>query len=88
MNRFRLRGTWEEDPAPIPFPAGRSAGADSGAHEAADAIDRRTDDRDAMSTDEVIEAVEGELDRLTLRIDELRAMVTPFPDGSDPDPAA
>ena len=29
MNRFRLRGTWEEDPAPIPFPRqvpGRAAG--------------------------------------------------------------
>ncbi|MEM8756242.1 MAG: hypothetical protein AAGF47_00480 [Planctomycetota bacterium] len=80
MNRFRLRGTWEEDPTPIPFPAGREAGAED--RPAPADTDRQ------MSTDEVIETVEGELDRLTLRIDDLRRMVMPFDDGNEPDPAA
>ncbi len=78
MNRFRLRGTWEEDPAPIPFPvsqAGRQAGAEA-------------DERDAPSSDEVIRGVEAEFDRISLKIDELRDMLTPYQGDTDPPPAA
>jgi hypothetical protein len=82
MNRFRLRGTWEDDPAPLPFPgvaAGRQAGApaDAASDTAADEI---------TPTDDVIRGVEAEFERASLKIDELRSMLEPF-DG-DPPPAA
>lgn len=80
MNQFRLRGTWEDDPAPLPFPAPHRAGRNAGA----------TEDRDTQSpvadTDSVIADVEAHLDRVTYKIDELRDLLTPF--DRDPPPAA
>ncbi|MGP1273622.1 MAG: hypothetical protein ACTS22_09845 [Phycisphaerales bacterium] len=86
MSRHRLRGTWEEDPAPLPFPsgaAGRSAGADE------DAPPQRFEpgDHAERSTDALIEGVEAEMERLNARFRELRSMLTPF-EGEDPPPAA
>lgn len=78
MNRFRLRGTWEDDPAPLPFPgaqAGRQAGATAD-----------TPSDEIASTDDVIRSVEAEFERASLKIDELRSMLEPY-DG-DPPPAA
>lgn len=82
MNQFRLRGTWEDDPAPLPFPAPLRAGRNAGA----------TEDRDTQSpvadtdSDSVIAGVEAHLDRVTYKIDELRDLLTPF--DRDPPPAA
>ncbi|MEL6499148.1 MAG: hypothetical protein AAF937_03275 [Planctomycetota bacterium] len=80
MNRFRLRGTWEDDPAPIPFPSGRDAGATetTGDH----AFDH------AATTDDVIRSVEAEFERASLKIDELRDLLSPFNGDTDPPPAA
>ena len=86
MSQHRLRGTWEDDPAPLPFPgsvAGRLAGSEdrTAAHRisSADAAD--------ASTDELIESVEREMDRISLRFRELQDMLSPFGD-EDPPPAA
>lgn len=83
MNRFRLRGTWEDDPAPIPFPgtaAGRHAGQ---AEQSGDA-----NLADAPTTDDVIRNVEAELERASFKIDELRDLLAPFDGDIDPPPAA
>ncbi len=80
MNRFRLRGTWEDDPAPIPFP-----GAFAGRH--AGKLDR-SDLADAPSADAIIRDVEAELERASLKIDELRELLSPFDSDIDPPPAA
>jgi hypothetical protein len=70
MNRFRLRGTWEDDPEPIPFPthqAGRHAGARTGpAH---------------LSTDELIASVGSELEAVSYRFEELRRLFDTNDDG-------
>ena len=86
MSQHRLRGTWEDDPAPLPFPgsvAGRFAGAGD------QVPSHRLSHADAAdaSTDELIDSVEQELDRISLRFHELRDMLTPFGD-EDPPPAA
>lgn len=68
MNRFRLRGTWEEDPAPIPFPreaAGRDAGA-AAPSPASDVPETKLSDR----TRELITNVDQDMDRLQIKFDE------------------
>lgn len=81
MNQFRLRGTWEDDPAPLPFP-GSAAGRDAGARGA-------TQDREpAATTEQVIAGVDKHLDRMSFKLDELRDMLTPFDGGGDPPSAA
>ncbi|GAB5497512.1 MAG: hypothetical protein Phyf2KO_25920 [Phycisphaerales bacterium] len=84
MNRFRLRGTWEEDPAPIPFPrdvAGRDAGAGEETSRASDIPETQLSER----TRELIENVDEEIDRLQLRFDEFRHLLeTEEPDYDGP----
>ncbi|MEM9165652.1 MAG: hypothetical protein AAGB48_01360 [Planctomycetota bacterium] len=87
MNRHRLRGTWEDDPAPIPFPgqdgaapAGRQAGGQD------DPVHPETQPADA-DTDGLIESVDRELDAASYRLDELRRLVTPFEDDDPPSAA-
>lgn len=70
MNRFRLRGTWEDDPAPIPFPTpqpGRNA-------------DGRTDPAH-LTTDGLIASVSSELEAVSYRFEELRRLFGPNDDG-------
>lgn len=86
MNRYRLRGTWEDDPAPIPFPGtrpGRQAGGTAEPQRHAQAADA-----DIPSTDELIDSVDSHLDRISYKIDELRQMLSPFDGETDPPPAA
>ncbi|RNC80392.1 MAG: hypothetical protein ED559_00835 [Phycisphaera sp.] len=74
VNRFRLRGTWEDDPAPIPFPrdvAGRDAGAGSTATRASQVPETQLSER----TRELIDNVDEEIDRLQLRFDEFRHLL-------------
>lgn len=77
MDRFRLRGTWEDDPAPIPFPAGRDA----------DAKPSRPDPAELSGT-ELSESVESELDFITYRFNELRELFGAGPDDDDSPTAA
>ena len=73
MNQFRLRGTWEEDPAPIPFPRqvpGRSAGDRS--RSPADSVPvTKLSDR----TRELMETVDEQFDRLQLNFNEFRELL-------------
>lgn len=85
MNRFRLRGTWEDDPAPFPFP-GALRGAQPGRRAGTEDQPRDIHLADAPSTDALIRNVEAEFERASLKIDDLRDMLTPF-DGDLP-PAA
>ncbi|HED54396.1 MAG TPA: hypothetical protein ENJ00_09405 [Phycisphaerales bacterium] len=83
MDHFRLRGTWEEDPAPIPFPrhiAGRDAGNAAS-----------TQTKPDIGVEHTIADVEQELDRLQLRFDEFKdlfdATLDGFDDGDHPSAA-
>ena len=86
MDHFRLRGTWEEDPAPIPFPrsvAGRDAGSSGST---------QTKPAEAVgAVDDTIAGVERELDRLQLRFDQFKdlfdASLEGFDDGDHPSAA-
>lgn len=74
MNQFRLRGTWEEDPAPIPFPrdvAGRNAGSGQRPSRASQIPETQLSER----TRELIETVDEEIDHLQLRFDEFRHLL-------------
>jgi len=76
VDHFRLRGTWEEDPAPIPFPrsvAGRDAGS-SGSTQTKPAPE---------AVDDTIAGVERELNRLQLRFDEFKDLFDASLEGSD-----
>ena len=86
MNRFRLRGTWEEDPAPIPFP-GRVAGRDAGVADtspAADIPETKLSDR----TRELMTNIDQDLDRLQLKINEFSHLLDAEEDTGSDGPAA
>lgn len=85
MNHHRLRGTWEEDHAPIPFP--RAAGRDAGqaSPSPADAVpEAPISDR----TQELVENVEQEFGRLQLRFDEFKHLLGHTPSIEDDGPTA
>ena len=86
MNRFRLRGTWEEDPAPIPFPRqvpGRAAG------------DRPRSPADSVPvaklserTRELMESVDEQFEHLQLNFNEFRELLEVEEDSYDDGPSA
>lgn len=89
MNQFRLRGTWEEDPAPIPFPRhapGRQAGhaarsSSSGSPAVAQpGLSRRTR--------ELMETVDSQFERLQLNFDEFRHLLDAQDQSLDNGPSA
>ncbi len=86
MNQFRLRGTWEEDPAPIPFPRqvpGRSAGNRS--RSPADSVPvAKLSDR----TRELMESVDEQFDRLQLNFNEFRELLESEEETFDDGPSA
>lgn len=70
MDRFRLRGTWEEDPAPIPFPRqapGRHAG-----QQARSPASRVPVTKLSERTRELMDNVDSQFERLQLNFDEFR----------------
>ena len=86
MNRFRLRGTWEEDPAPIPFPrnvAGRSAGVDAPEHHT-DIPETQLSER----TREMIEHFDEHIDRLQIRFEEFAHLLEDEEEAGSDGPSA
>ena len=86
MNRFRLRGTWEEDPAPIPFPrdvAGRDAGTDAPSP-ASEVKEAQLSDR----TRELITNVDQDFDRLQIKFDEFTHLLDPEEEAGHDGPSA
>ena len=86
MNQFRLRGTWEEDPAPIPFPRsvpGRTAGNRS--RSPADSVPvAKLSER----TRELMEQVDEKFDHLQLNFNEFRELLGAEEDSFDGPSAA
>jgi hypothetical protein len=86
VDRFRLRGTWEEDPAPIPFP-GKVAGRDAGVaapSPASKVSETKLSDR----TRELMTNVDQDLDRLQLKFDEFTHLLDAEEEAGYDDPSA
>ena len=86
MNRFRLRGTWEEDPAPIPFPRqvpGRTAG--DRPKSPADSV---PETQLSARTRELMANVDEQFDRLQLNFNEFRDLIETEDDPYDNGPSA
>lgn len=73
MNRFRLRGTWEEDPAPIPFPR-QAPGRDAGGAPRSPAS-RVPETRLSDRTRELMESVDEQFGQLQLNFNEFRELL-------------
>jgi len=88
VNQFRLRGTWEEDPAPIPFPrnvAGRNAGVASPTPSPASDI---PETKLSARTRELMTSVDQDLDRLQLKIEEFSHLLDAEDQAGYDDPSA
>lgn len=89
MNQFRLRGTWEEDPAPIPFPRhapGRHAGQSAAAP--ASRAKAVPETRLSARTRELMETVDTQFERLQLNFDEFRHLFETQESSFDAGPSA
>lgn len=84
MDRFRLRGTWEEDPAPIPFPR-QAPGRHAGQKQTRSPADRVPVTKLSERTRELMNDVDAHFERLQLNFDEFRnqleAQNSSFDDG-------
>ncbi len=86
MDRFRLRGTWEEDPAPIRFPRqapGRNAGQQSRSPASRVPVTKLSE-----RTRELMNDVDSQFERLQLNFDEFRHQLDAQKSSYDDGPSA
>lgn len=86
MNRFRLRGTWEEDPAPIPFPR-QAPGRDAGGRPRSPAS-RVPETQLSERTKELMESVDERFGQLQLNFNEFRELLEADRQTNDDGPRA
>lgn len=86
MNRFRLRGTWEEDPAPIPFPR-QAPGRDAGQRRPSPA-DRIPETQLSRRTRELMDTVDSRFEELQLNFNEFRELMQAQEESYDDGPSA
>lgn len=89
MNRFRLRGTWEEDPAPIPFPR-HAPGRHAGQATRTPAAKAKAVPETLLShrTRELMDTVDSQFERMQLSFDEFRHLLETQDQSLDSGPSA